>query len=310
MNEHEKPQRDEELRERWIESLLVSATSQQDHTDRIARAMSQLEARQVAPQTAGPARSRTRFLQWGSIGVAATVLLALFLLVQTGGSQSAIAAIQRSLNVAAHPTTRKYLLQIESQSVIGGTRETDIDLYVHGNNRFVLRHPGPLPQANFWVGQNGSDSWVVPPIGPVVKGDRTLLRRWIRSREELDDSALLHITTVLRRMMSRGYRLEKLADEEITIPHGLAVECQRIRAERETTDQQDLPDTIELWASRESGMAMRIIARWEREDGEVGKKSVVLTFQNDEPSLAADWYTADAHYQGQRSIIRMDSSDN
>ena len=109
MNEHEKPQQEEELRERWIESLLVSATSEQDHTDRIARAMSQLEAQQLAPQTAGPDRTRTRFLQWGSIGVAATVLLALFLLVQTGGSQSAIAAIQRSLNVAAQPTTRKYL---------------------------------------------------------------------------------------------------------------------------------------------------------------------------------------------------------
>jgi hypothetical protein len=272
--------------------------------------MSEIETDQVRPSSSDQARKRARLYQWGSIGVAATVLLALLFLVQTGGSQSAIAAIQRSLNVAAHPTTRKYLLQIESQSVIGGTRETDIDLYVHGNNRFALRHPGPLPQANFWVGQNGSDSWVVPPIGPVVKGDRTLLSRWIHSREELDDSALLHITTVLRRMMSRGYRLEKLADEEITIPHGPAVECQHIRAEREITDQQDLPDAIELWASRESGMAMRIIARWEREDGEVGKKSVVLTFQNDEPSLAADWYTADAHYQGQRSIIRMDSSDN
>jgi hypothetical protein len=313
MNEHEKPQRDEELRERWIESLLVSATSQQDHTDRIARAMRQLESQQGASQTARPVRSRTRLLQWGTIGLAATILLALFVLVQTDGSQAAMAAIQRSLNVAAQPTTRKYLLQIESQSVIGGTRKTDIDLYVNGNDRFALRHPGPLPQvpqASFWVGQDRAESWVVPPIGPVLKGDRTLVGRWIRSREELDETALLHVTTVLTRMMSRGYRLEKLADEEITIPLGSSVECQHIRAEREAMDQEDVPDTIELWASRESGMAMRIIARWEREDGEVGKKSVVLTFQNDEPSLAADWYTAETHYQGHRPIIRMDSSGN
>jgi hypothetical protein len=313
MNEYEKPQRDEELRERWIESLLVSATSQQDHTDRIARAMRQLESQQGASQTARPVRSRTRLLQWGTIGLAATILLALFVLVQTDGSQAAMAAIQRSLNVAAQPTTRKYLLQIESQSVIGGTRKTDIDLYVNGNDRFALRHPGPLPQvpqASFWVGQDRAESWVVPPIGPVLKGDRTLVGRWIRSREELDETALLHVTTVLTRMMSRGYRLEKLADEEITIPLGSSVECQHIRAKREAMDQEDVPDTIELWASRESGMAMRIIARWEREDGEVGKKSVVLTFQNDEPSLAADWYTAETHYQGHRPIIRMDSSGN
>jgi hypothetical protein len=144
----------------------------------------------------------------------------------------------------------------------------------------------------------------------VLKGDRTLLSHWIRSQEELDDSALLHITTVLRRMMSRGYRLEKLADEEITIPLGSPVECQHIRAKREAMDQHDVPDAIELWASRESGMAVRIIAQWEREDSEFGKKSVVLTLQNDEPTLAADWYTAESHYQGHRPIIRMDSSDN
>lgn len=309
MTEHEDSKR-EELRERWIESLLVSATSQQDHTGRIARAMSQLEAQQLAPQTAGPDRSRTRILQWGSIGVAATVLLALFLLVQAGGSQSAIASIQRSLHVAAQPTTRKYQLQIESQSVIGGTRKIDVDLYVHGENRFALRHPGPLSMGTVWVGRDGADSWVVPPIGPVLKGDRTSLERWIHSREELQHTADLHITTVLRRLMSNGYRLETLADGEITIPGGLSFECQHIRAERDTTAQHDHPDEIELWISRESAMVVRIVAHWKREVGEVGRKSVVLTFQSDEPSLTEDWYTAEAHYQGHRPVIRMDSSDN
>jgi len=309
MTEHEDSKR-EELRERWIESLLVSATSQQDHADRIARAMGRLEAQRVASQTARPARSRVRFLQWGSIGVAATVLLALFLWIQAGGSQSAMAAIERSLNVAAHPTTRKYLLQIESQSVIGGTGETDIDLYVHGNNRFALRHPGPLSLGTLWVGQDGADSWIVPPIGPVLKGNRASLDRWIRSREKLEQAANLHITTVLRRMISKGYRLETLADEEITIPNGVSVDCQHIRAERETNDEEDDPVAIELWSSCETAMVMRIIAMWKLEDGELGKKSVVLTFQSDEPSLTEDWYTAEAHYQGHRPVIRMDPAAN
>lgn len=300
----------EDLRERWIESLLVGATIQEDHTDRIERAMGQLGDQHVASQTAAPAGNKIRFLQFGSIGVAASFLLALFLWIQTGGSQSAMAAIKRSINVAAEPTTRKYLLQIETQSMIGGAREIDIDLYVHGNSHFAFRHPGPLPHAFFWVGQNGDDSWIVPPVGPVVKGDRTMLSRWMRSSEELDDSALLHINTVLSRMTSRGYRLEKLADEDITIPHVVSVECQHIRAERTSTSPEDLPNTIELWASRETGMAIRIIARWERDDGEVGRKSVVLTFQDEMPSLTADWYTAETHHQGHRPIIRMDSSAN
>ena len=40
MNKHEKEKQDE-LRESWIESLLVSATNPQDNSDRIDRAMSQ-----------------------------------------------------------------------------------------------------------------------------------------------------------------------------------------------------------------------------------------------------------------------------
>lgn len=307
MTEHEKRQRDEELRERWIESLLMSATSQRDHTDRIDCAISQLETQLVVPHSAGPARSRIRFLQWGSIGVAAAVVLALFLLVQTGGSQSAMAAIERSLNVASQRTTRKYLLQIEYRPAIGETRTFDNDLYVQGSDRFALRHPGLLSDTSFWLGGNGVQSWVLPAFGPVLKGDNTVLSRWLRSRKEMD-TPYLHVTTVMKRMMSRGYRLEALSDEQLAIPDGLAVECEHIRAERTTPDQPDLPDTIELWASLESGMAVKLIARWQLEDGEIGRESIVLTFQNEEPSLSDDWFTAEAHYEGFRAVI--DSSGN
>lgn len=307
MNEHEKPKQ-EELRESWIESLLVSATTPPAHADRIARAMSQIETNPVVPYSAALARRRRRFWQRGAVAVAAAVLLALLLLFPSGGRQSAMAAIQRSLEVAAQQTTRKYLLQIEYWAALGETRTIDNDLYVQGSKRFVLRHPGLLPGTSIWLGRDGSESWVVPPFGPVLKGNKTMLNRWLRSREELG-TPYLHVTTVLKRM-AHGYRLETLDDEEIAVPVGGLVACQHIRAQRKTPDEPDRPDTIELWASRESGMAMRLVARWELGVGESGRKSVVLTFQNEEPSLSNDWFTAEGHYEGRRPIMRMKPPGN
>ncbi len=314
MDEHEKLKR-EKLRESWIESLVVSATRPPSNADRVARAMSQIEADQVAPHSIDRARRRTRFFQSGAIAVAAAVLLGLFLLVPSGGTPSAMAAIQRSLDVAAEQTTRKYLLQIQFQSRDGQKDTIDNDLYVQGRNRFAIRHPGLVPGTNLWLGRDGAESWIVLPIGPIFKGDKTMVRRWIRSQNGLDrsgvglDTPYLHVTTILR-CMSRGYHLETLEDEGITIPGGGPFTCQHIRAERKSPEEPNLPETIDLWASRESGMAVRLIARWELEDGEIGRKAVILTFLNEESSLSRDWFTAEGHYDGPRPIIRMNPPRN
>jgi hypothetical protein len=313
MNEQEesKHPNHQELSESWIESLLVSATRPQDHSDRVARAMSQIETGSVRPHSGDQAKMWKRCLQWSSIGVAASVLLALFLLFSNGGTQSAMAAVQRSLNAAAERIARKYLLQVEFQTANGGTRRIDNDFYVQGDDRFALRHPGLLPGNSFWLGQDGNESWVLPAFGPVLKGHNTFLSRWLRSQQKgslgLADITHLHVTTLLKRM-SRGYQLEALDDEEIAIPESGTVVCQHIRARRQTADQPYRPDTIELWASRESGMAVRLIARWELKEDEIGRESVVLTFQSEEPSLSDAWFTAEGHYEGSRPIVRIDAA--
>jgi hypothetical protein len=308
MNEREKAERDE-LRDAWIESLLVTATRPQNHAERIARAMSQIESGPVGVHLADAGRKRRRFVSWMAIGATAAVFLASLLLVQDGGTQSAMAAIQRSLDVAAQRITRKYLLEVEYRPANGRPSKITNDLYVQGNDRFALRHPGLLPGTSFWVGRNGAESWVLPAIGPVLKGDNTVLSRWLRSHDELD-TPYLHVTTVLARMMSRGFRLETLRDEEFAVPNGPPVECQHIRAHRKMSDQPGLPETIELWASRESGMAVRLVARWTLAEGESGRESVVLTFQNEEPSLSGAWFSAEGHYAGRRPMMRFDAPDN
>lgn len=304
MNEDDQLKRDQ-LRDSWIESLLTSAVTRQDHADHIARAMKRINETE-AVQVADVVRMPRRSLRWGAIAIAASVLLGLFFVLDGAGTSSrAMAAVQRSLNVAADQMTRKYLLQIQYRTPTEYEPQIDNDLYVRGHDRFALRHPGLLPGNSFWIGKNEMNEWVVPPIGPVRIGNDMVLSRWLASYQQLD-TPYLHVATFLTRM-SEGYLLEELSDEEVTLPDGTQVACQHIRAELEITDEPNAPDTIELWASRETGMAIRIVVRWSLEAGQVGRESVVLTFQNDEPSLSDEWFAPEAHYQGRRVIMRIDS---
>jgi hypothetical protein len=304
MNEDEKMPGDE-FREAWVESLLTSVANPQDHTDRVARAMEQIHAEPDTLTWVALARRRSLSLRWGAIAVAASALLALFLLIDAGSSRTAMAAVTRSLNVASELMTRKYQLQVQYRGAADNVSQIDIDLFVRGHDRFTLRHPGLLPGTSFWLGTDSSEEWVVPPVGPVRKGNDMVLSRWLRSRGELD-TPYLHLTSLLTRM-ARGYRLTSMPDREIELPDGKTELCQVIQAELETSDEANLPDTIELWSSRETGMAIRMVARWNLTEGDIGKESVVLTLQGDEPSLEDEWFTAEAHYEGQRVIVRVDA---
>lgn len=309
MTDERDPKRDQ-LQESLIESLLVSASRREDHSERVTQAMSQIKSTDAElrnePGSVHPVDRRHRLVIWPTFAIAIAVLFAL-MLVFPSSNQPAMAAIQRSLDVAAEQLARKYLLQINFQPRAGESVRIDNELYVQGNDRFAIRHPGILPGSSLWLGQDGDESWVVPAIGPVLKGDTTILRNYLRSREELD-TPYLHVATILKRMMSRGYQLETLADEQISVPTGSAFHCRHIRAELGSPDDPGLPHTIELWTSHDSGMAVRLVARWHVADGEIGRESLVLNFIQEEPNLSDAWFSAEGHDKPQRAVI--DSSQN
>ena len=80
MNENEKAKQDE-FREVWIESLLVSAANPQEHTDRVARAMEQIGKDSDAPHSVDAVREQARSLRWWTLAIAASFLLVLLFLV-------------------------------------------------------------------------------------------------------------------------------------------------------------------------------------------------------------------------------------
>ena len=309
MNERRESQRDQ-LRESWIESLLVSASRSEDHSKRVAQAMSQIEpseSRQdyVSPTVRADER-RSRSLIWPTFGIAVAVSFALMLILP-GRNTSALASIQRSLDVAAEDSPRRYRLQIGYRPEVGDAFRIDSELYVQGKERFALRHPGVIPGTSVWLGQNGEQAWVVPAIGPVLQGDPTILRQFLQSREELD-TPFLHVTTMLKRMTTKGYSLKTLTDEQVLVPSGTTFPCRHIEAELASGDDPQLPYSIELWACRDTGIAVRVVARWHLSDGEIGRESVVLTFEQEERNLTADWFRAEGHYERQRTVI--DSSQS
>jgi hypothetical protein len=71
-----------------------------------------------------------------------------------------------------------------------------------------------------------------------------------------------------------------------------------------------LPETIDLWADHESGMAMRLVARWKLAEGVAGRESIAITFRKEETSLSEAWFTAEGHYEGSRPTIRSDKPNN
>ncbi|MEM7475878.1 MAG: hypothetical protein AAF483_12875 [Planctomycetota bacterium] len=255
----------------------------------------------LVERASGVPKVTRRFVQWGSVGIALTVLLA-FAIIEIADGPTALAAVQRSLKAATEITTRKYLLQVEIQPPFGASFTREHDLYVQGKDRFALRLTGLFPRRRTWLGQDGREYWVVPPRGSVLKGtDPSLHGRWIRSagkgsdqEAEFNEIPLTHVTSMLQRM-SKGYHLELLDDERVEIVNESVIECQRILATREPTAGLDEPDTIELWASRETGIPIRVQAQWNLAVGQVGKKSAVLSFQSEEPSIADDWFSAEGH---------------
>lgn len=238
-------------------------------------------------------RNRSSRFWLSTLAIAAVIVFS-FVVGVPGRNQSAMAAVQRSLTVAAQPVTRKYRLQTRYRPNAEELFRVDSELYVRGSERFAISHPGILPGTRVWLGRDGDRSWVVPAFGPVMQGGDAILRRFLRSRDDLE-TPYLHIETILKRMMSRGYQLSNLTDEQLSIPNGNVINCRHIRAELEAWDDPSLPRTIDLWTSHESGMAVRLVADWNLQAGQAGRDAVVIVFEQVEPTLSNDWFRAEAH---------------
>ena len=252
-----------------------------------------------------PPTSRRRWVT--GLLSAAALLLAAFFLWTNPQAPTAEAAVLEASRIAEQPTDRQYRViarggDLQTKLPLPMAVETQAMLYVRGD-RFAIRFRNPLG-AIVWSGCQGDECWLVPPIGPVLTGERleTLGQRLLGRDADADQPderlPVLHLSRILQRMPEH-YELDWLPDEP-SGPGGPI--CRRI-AGRRRVDSELWPERIDLWIAIGSAVVERALLTWQAADDRViGSLDVQLVGREPQPD---DFYTHAAHHAGDRPVLQL-----
>ena len=278
-----------------VDSLLHSLyeTDREHSNSLVSAVMDRLNEIDVDP----PKSAQTKLFRFAprwltlALATAAMVLVAVALpLINT--SNSAMAAVKLSLEQAFHDVGRHYTAKAVWQLPENQIQTGEADLYVKGGDKFAVRFDGPLPQiAPFWIGSNEKRSWVVPPVGPVLEGNRRHLGNWFDQRDDIS-TPYLHITTALERL-SRFYKLQTQPDVDLVM-NGKTHRCQHIDGTLSNDSTYSSPDHIDLWVDAEKGVALKIVATWDLSPDQIGRKSATLMLV-EETELPDGFFASEGH---------------
>lgn len=226
----------------------------------------------------------------GAVGVG-------WLAVSTLTTPTAEAAVARAIEDARLERDRHYAISTEI-SRPGEGKTLRGDLYVRGAERFAVRHESPLGGV-VWVGGDQKTVWIIPAAGPAfVAADPRRMDQWIEEREL--PLPVLQVTAVLTHLQGH-YDLELLAPERL---EESAERMQHVRGRRRAAVGL-LPTTIDVWIHPRSGNVQRLSLDWERRlDPLPGPRRIQFDLV-DQVALAGDWYTAEAHLDRNRPVIRF-----
>lgn len=288
-----------------VDSLLRSLyeTDEERSKSLVSGGMERIEKESTVRSIDTGSRLRSSLQRWLSVaaGVAVLVLIVLSLPL-LDSTRNATAAVMRSFEQAVRDIGRHYKVKLNVRFPDQSEQSYSADLYVKGGRRFAIQVFGPIQQARpFWLGTNAEKSWVVPPVGPVLEGTRRNLNQWAENREELA-TPYLHIATALE-LMRDQYELTSLPDEALEV-NGRKVQCKRVNGRLKGKSSRQVPDQFELWADSETGVAMRIVASWNLEEGGFGRQSILIQFQAEE-NLANEFFTPQAHGGEARNKINF-----
>lgn len=247
-------------------------------------------------------RHSRQWMIW--LSTAAALLIGVVFLNNLNTSQSAQASLQKVLQ--AKSRYRTYTIDMTHHLPIWGQREISASLYLDDRDQFVFDHPGWMGLGKVWIGGDGEQRWIVPPRGPAVIGREAVVARWL-DRKDLP-SPYLHLNTILNRM-SRSYDLSQLPNVTSPCePKQLKVDCIHLFGKSNRKDSR-LPDSIEVWADAESGIAHQIQLNWQRGNSERGPIAwtIKLTSYDD---LPADWFNVESHLRIARPVIKLQTTND
>ena len=298
-------ERQKELDHAWIESLLHEALNRdtQGDADRIHTlfATPDFDLRELG---ASSRSLRSSLARWIPIAIAASLLIVFGLWsLLSNPNQRAYAAIERSLK--ATPLAREYSVRIVANSLTKTAVPSTAQLFIDSADRFVVHRQGWVV-GDVWFGNDGSNYWVVPRLGPAVLGSERILGNWLAKKDAT--TPYLHIKTILKRM-AKEYRLTMLPDTALASGDERAdVVCERVRGECKeqisTPNHSLLPFAIELWADKKTGIAHRVVLTWNRQPTQIGPLEWTIDLKGF-PSLADDWFTPLGHISADQRILAI-----
>ena len=302
----------EKLRLAWMEALL-QALVPQDQEERITRLLDKLESPKASPADSEQRSTNTsRTIRWKALAIAASILLAVFVVYQSSSSGSALAAVTRSLEAISQLLPHSYDLEIETTNSHSENETVRNEVFIRGLEQVALRNTAM--GADVWLGRSSSDEyWIVPPTGPVLKGNMAAFFDWLDHRlgklklaraPNAEGTPFLHVATAME-IMSERCQLTKLPDETIVLNNRSEIVCEHIRGVPIGQYGPNPPESVDFWISRDLDIPIKVVVKWNAKPMHGATESfitkVTLVYR-DQPELADDWFTAEGHFDGQRPI--------
>ncbi len=298
---------DNDFKDNFVDSLLHSLYETNEDQARLLvdQGMQRLHDSEVASSASGRSRRYSARPNWLLVGLATAALVLITVAIpMTSGTRTATAAVMLSLNQALRDVGRHYRVNAVWQNAPEESSRRSAELFVKGGDQFAIKVEGPERMgAVIWLGSNAETSWVIPPIGPVLKGDQRSLTRWYRENADAG-TPYLHIASALERMRDL-YRLESLPKVEVSLTDRV-IACNHVAAVLKGEASSRRPDRIELWADAETGVAVKLHATWQLEEDEFGRKEATIVLVDD-VELSDSFFTVEGQGAGQRKKISFAS---
>ncbi len=284
--------------QRMLDALLCTAgesdARRAERVDRVLQAVGGEQAAQRRPAVIG----RIRQVRWlGPAGLAAAILIALWVGWPSERMESAYAVMARVVAAAESATYRRYNVTVTTDD---GQR-VPATLDVAAGGRFVgqVQATGPMGRTvSIIAGSDGEKYWRVPPIGRVRVSDEPigpLVGMW--SGGQGDGAEILTIHRLVGQLQ-RGYEIR---DAEIEDPQLVRLNAMRKEGEGSRGITPLIrPAWAEVIAQRDSGDIVEVTFSFDESfrPGERTIRSITFTLQPDAEEPQPEWYEHESHHSG------------
>jgi hypothetical protein len=216
---------------------------------------------------------------------------------------TAIAAVNAALVQAQSDDDRRYAITTVYGRRGGPDQQLFADLWVRGRSNYALRQTWNIGDA--WVGGDQSEHWLALPVGPVfVSNDPGVIGQFFLGEQVA--APFLQLTSILERMSDK-YELRLVGEEMLPAANGLPeMRCLHVSGRQRPPGDPLWPDTMELWTTRDTGLAYKVQVRWNGA-AEPGFRSIDLQWRPLDEPLPANWYRHETHHAEHRPVVHRPS---